>query len=227
MDLRNNKVHILLISGILALVATAFFLVLTVTPLLIVAYIFALLGIALFCFGKLYMIASPKSYPWFAAFPLTILRYLVMQTILSAVFIIPENLTGWSFSTQWFLLMHIILLAFFGVLLISMKVGKNVIEDRDQHVKSKVFVLRMIQTDVAALVRQFPEYEKPLNQVAEVLRYSDPMNHANLWVYDEKIRQSVAAMSKLVGEEKAQIPELCQTLLHQIADRNGMVKTMK
>ena len=111
--------------------------------------------------------------------------------------------------------------------LIFIKGGREIIESGEARVKSKVLVMRMMQADMEAVVRKHPEHEKPLKQVSEALKYSDPMSHASLWVYDEQIRQSISEISNLTGDDKAKIPAICETLLRQIADRNSMVRAMK
>ena len=219
----NNKTSLILISVIMAAVVTALFLVVNVTALFIVAYLFALFAIALFCFGKLYMLANPKSYPWFAAFPLTIFRYLIVQFVLSAVFVAIQNLTGWSINMRWFLLLHIVLFAFFAVLLITMKSGKEIIERRDDEIREKVTALRSMQADVESLARKLPKHEQDLKQVAEALRYSDPMSHPSLAVYEEKIQRGIMA----IGTGGEDIAEQCAELLRLVADRNGKCKMLK
>jgi len=223
----NNRFSVVLISGIMAVVATALFFVVPVTLTFIIAYLFMLVAIAMFCFGNLYMLYNAKSYPWFAAFPLTIWRYLLAQLALSAIFVIRESILPGRFPIGLFLFLHIAALAFYVVLLTLLKGGKEIIEDRGAHAEAKVLTLRMMQTDVESIIRQCPEHEKPMKQVADALRYSDPMNHADLWVYNERIRENISAMSKLGGDDKIKIPKICETLLRQIADRNDMIKTMK
>ena len=218
----KNKSTIILISAIMAAVASALFLIVPVTPLFILAYVFLLLGIVLFGFGSLFMASKPKSYPWFAAFPLTILRYLIIQIVLSAAVLLVENLAGWTMPTQWFLFMHIILLAVFAVMLLAMRSGREIIESRDAEVKGKVAVLRFMQADVESLIRKMPEHEKDLKQVADALRYSDPMSHPSLTVYDEQMQRGILAIG---GGEN--IAEKCAELLRLIADRNSRVKLMK
>ena len=222
---KGNKTSIILIAAIMAALATALFLIAKVTALFVTAYIFALVGIAMFCAGSLYMIASPKSYPWFAAFPMRILQYLISQLVLSAAFVLAENLFDWSLSAQWFILLHIILLAVCLITLIMLNAGKEIIDKRGEEVKQKVAAHRFVQADMDSLIRKFPMYEKDLRQVADALRYSDPMSHPSLVVYEEQIQRSIMAMDN--SEESESIPERCAELLRQIADRNTRVKMMK
>ena len=61
--------------------------------------------------------------------------------------------------------------------------------------------------------------------MADALRYSDPMSHSSLAVYEEQIKREIMAMDD--PEESARIPERCADLLRRIADRNTRVKMMK
>lgn len=219
----NNKQSILLIAAIMVAVATAFFLVVDITVLFITAYLFALLGIALLSFSKIYLINNLKNYPWIAAFPMTAFRYLVIQLGLSAGFVITENLVNWSLPIQWFLLFHIILLALFTIILLAMSRGKEIINQRDATVKEKVTTLRFMQVDAESLLRQSPEHEQDIKQVLDALRYSDPMSHSSLTVYDEQIQRGLMDLKN----DGVDVPKQCAELLRLIADRNSRVKAMK
>ena len=213
---------IVVIGLILAIVASALFLVVKITTLFICAYIIALFGIALLCMGTVYLFKNPGTYPWFAAFPMVIKIYLTLQLTLSAIFIISENIYNRSFSVNWFILLHIALLAFFAILLVVLKVGKDVIVKREAVVKEKVTALRFMQLDVESLMRKFPAYEKDLRQVRDELRYSDPMSHPSLAYYEEQIQREIAALND--GKD---IAGRASELLRLIADRNSRVKVMK
>ena len=145
----NSKVSVLLISAILAMVATTvFILLLDATILALVAYVFALLGIAAFCVGKLFLLDNSRGYPWTAAFPLLIWRYLTLQVIVSAIFLIPQNVFGVTCPLGLFIAAQVILAAVFAIYLISLKAGKDYISQRGAEVKQKVSVLRLMQSDV-------------------------------------------------------------------------------
>jgi hypothetical protein len=225
MNTKRNKNSVILIAAIMAVVITALFVVVGITALSVAAYIFALVGIAMFCAGNIYMLASPKSYPWFAAFPIRIWQYLIAEWVLSAIFVLSENLLARSLPVKWFVLFHIILLAVCLITLVMLNAGKEIIDKRGEEVKQKVAALRLVQTDAEVLIHKFPEYAKDLRQVADALRYSDPMSHSSLAVYEEQIRRGIAAMDN--EEERERLPERCAELLRQIADRNTRVKMMK
>jgi hypothetical protein len=53
------------------------------------------------------------------------------------------------------------------------------------------------------------------------------MSHSSLGYYDEQIQRSISSMTGLGGNDPAKIPEICEVLLKQIADRNSRVRMMK
>jgi hypothetical protein len=223
-----SKTNILLICGIVAAVASAFFLVLKITPLFIVAYTFAIIGIAALAFGMTYLMSSGKSYPWFAAFPMAIWSYLTTQVLFSVVFIVAENMFGWSFSAKWFALIHIIMLAVTAIILITLNAGKGYIEARGADVKEKVTSLKMLVADLEAATENMPSMKDEIKGAVDALRYSDPMSNPALEKYDNAIGDSVALIEQAVAKGDAQnIPTLCATLQRQIKDRNNRLKLMK
>jgi len=228
MNTQTNRSTIFIIGLIMAMLATAtLFLIPMITLTYLIAYAFTLLAIVMFCMGNLYLLSNKKSFPWFVAFPATIWRYLIAQLVLSVVFILREFLTGSHFPIGVFVFLHLVVLSFFVVFLLLMHGGKEVIEKRDAEVKQKVSTLRLLQADVEAIARQFPQHEEPLQQVVEAIKYSDPMSHPSVGIYEEDIQRSVMSMSRLEGNDTANIPQICETLLKQIADRNSRVKLMK
>ncbi|MCL1994743.1 MAG: hypothetical protein FWG63_00890 [Defluviitaleaceae bacterium] len=227
MDTFNNKTAVFLVSGIMAFVATAFVLIVPITTTFVTAYVFALVAIAMFCAGNLYMLSSTKSYPWFVAFPKTIWQYLIVQLALSAIFVIREIFFEGLFPVGVFAFLHILLLAVFAVKLILIKSAKEIIEAKDTEIEQKVFKMRLMQANVESILRNNPEHEKPLRKVIEALKYSDPMSHASVSADEEEIHRNIHSMMEPNDGEPINIPAMCEKLLVQIADRNSSVKLLK
>jgi hypothetical protein len=222
-----NKPRVLAISVILAVLVTASFLVVTISPLFIAAWIFAMVGIALFTYGNLTLLQNAKSYAWFAAFPITAWRYMLTDITVSAIFVLAENLLDRSFHIGLFIVIQIVIFAFFAVMLVLLKSGKEMIEARDAEINEKTSLLRFLQADIESLINQYPQYKKPLQELHDAIRYSDPMSHSSLAVYEEQIQRGVMEIRDLNPQDATKIPELCAVLLRQIADRNSRVKIMK
>ena len=222
METKGINKFFLVIAVIAAAVLTSLFLVLESTHLFIAAYIFGLFGIAFVCAANFHMFSNLKSYPWYAAFPMISLWYLFTQLLLSAVFVVREQSLGMSLDLQWFIMFHIVVFAVFAVILLLLNRGKTVIESKGAEVRAKVASLRMMQADAESLIAKFPTHEKDLRKVADALRYSDPMGHASLAVYEEQIQREILSM-----DSGAEIEQKCTELLRLIADRNSRVKMLK
>jgi len=227
MRLFNTKKSVLQISLIMAAIATSTFFVVQITVTFSVAYIFTMLAIAIFCWGSLHLLNSPKSYPWFTAFPMRIWQHLTTQFVLSVVFVLRENLFEGAFPAGLFLFLHIAILGYFAISLIIMKPAAEIIETRGAEVKEKVSLMRLMQADIESILQQYPEHEKSLCRVLDALKYSDPMSHSSMSIYEEQIQRNIFSMNELSGNDSANIPNICDTLLKQIADRNTRVKLMK
>ena len=223
----KNQKSVFLIAGIMAVVTTTFLIVVPVTITVLIAYAFTMLAIGLFTWGNLQLLDNAKSYPWFAAFPMRIWQYLTMQLMLSAVFVLREYFWESAFALGLFFFLHVAVLGYFAVSLVLMKAAPDIIEPRGAEVKQKVSALRLMQADVESIMRQHPEHEKPLRQVLDALKYSDPMSHSSIAIYEEQIQRSIFSMNGMNGNDPAKIPEICETLLKLIADRNSRVRLMK
>jgi len=84
-----------------------------------------------------------------------------------------------------------------------------------------------MRLDVESILADHPEHAKPLKQVIEALKYSDPMSSPALALYEEEIHRSIFAMHGLEDNDSANIPKICATLLTQIKERNNRAKVMK
>ena len=227
MNIFDNKNIVYLVSGIMIFVVTSLIFVLPLSFTVFIAYFFMMLAIVMFGAGSLYMLSNPKSYPWFAAFPIAIWQYLIAQIILSAVFVLRAVFFIDIFPIGLFFFLHVLLLGFFAIKLLLIKGGKEMIETKDAEIKQKVSALRFMQADVESILRNHPEHEKPLRRVIEALRYSDPIGHPSVDFYEEQIHRGITSMMGLIGNEPAKIPEICENLVNQIADRNSRIKLTK
>jgi len=217
-----------LIAIIMAVVATSLFLVVKITPLYITAYIINLIAVLALCLGTVYMANNMKSYPWFASFPLTIWRYLLTQLTVSAIFVISENLFGYSVNLGIFVVIHIAIIGYFAILLILQKGGKDIIEAVDEKVKAKTVDWRMLQLDMESVKASMPSKAQELQAVIDALRYSLPMSSEAILPYEEKIKDSIVMLEQAANiNDEARVSELCVTLLRQIKDRNNRAKITK
>jgi hypothetical protein len=126
----KSKKYAAIIAVVLVAVLSLLFLIVDITALFVTAYIFALLGIAGFLFGTVWQINGIKSYPWATAIPLTMVRYLITEVIVSAVFVLFEQIGAFSLPIVWFILIQVVILAVFAVRTLTLKAGQEIIENR-------------------------------------------------------------------------------------------------
>jgi len=224
----NHKTNITIGAMLGAVVVSLFFLLVTVTALFVVAWLFALIGIAALWFGAVYMVEHAKSYPWFAAFPATLGRYLIVELIFSALFVILEQTGAYILPIAWFVVLHLVLLAGFAAFALLLKGGKETIELRDQEAKTKVFEWKSLVADVQSIRENAPQFAGQIGPVVDALRYSDPMSNPALTAYDDAVKNSVILLEQAAAHgDAAVVGELCVTLQWQIKDRNNRVKLLK
>jgi signal transduction histidine kinase len=226
---KGNKRYATLIALILAAVASLFFLVVReITPLFLLAYAFALFGIGGFWFGSVYLFGNMEDYPWLAAFPGALLRYLIVEALFSFVFVVLEQLAIFRLPPVWFFVAHALIAACFAVHLVLLKGGKEVIERRDAEVREKTRTLAFLLADVLVILERTPEMVKDIQPVADALRFSDAMSHPSLESYENDIKDSVVQLEQAASEKDTEkVSALCVTLLRQVKDRNNRVKLMK
>ena len=66
-----------------------------------------------------------------------------------------------------------------------------------------------------------------MHRVINALKYSDPISNPAVGFYEEQIQRNISAKAGLDGNEPDEIPEVCEKLLIQIADRSSRVKLIK
>ncbi|MDR1622912.1 MAG: hypothetical protein LBS00_11110 [Synergistaceae bacterium] len=225
----NHKIRITLIALIMTAVVSLLFLVIRETTTLFwIAYGFALLGIAAFWWSGMSLAGNVESYPWGMAVPATVCRYLCIEVIFSAVFVLLEQASLFRFPATWFFLIHAVILAFFGIRLVLLRGGGEIIERRGQEVRENVGSLSFLRADVSAILEKTPGMAREIQPVADALRYSDPMSRPSLAPYENAIKDSVIQLEQAASQnDEEKISSLCVTLLRQIKDRNNRLKLVK
>lgn len=134
----KDKRNVIIIAAILAVVASLMFLLVTVTANFIIAYVFALVGIAGLLISTFIMLSKRENFAWVAALPRQALIYLVIQVIFSIVIVVLEQLAIYALPVAWFIVIHAVILAIFAIRLIMLRGSIAHIEKRDEQVKQKV-----------------------------------------------------------------------------------------
>lgn len=227
LNTKINKATAIIVSILLLLLFTLAFFVLKRTPITIVAYVVGVLAAILFFAGNNYFIKTKTGYPWVAAIPMTLWRYIITSTLLSGVFVIGEKLIP-TFNIPALVLIigHIIVFAFFFTMLVLMNTGKEYIESVEQKVAIKRQFIKDISNELGSIKENAPvEVKKDIQAVIDAVRYSDPMSGEAVATIENDIEDNVTRLSLKTDPE--QIKELCITLIRQIKDRNNRVRSIK
>lgn len=194
--MKKNSTKGYVILGILfALVSIIAFVVPTVkTTTYWIAYVFtaaafaAQIGIWKTALGKEKTLKSK-----FLGFPIVHIGivYAVIQVIAFALFMFVPTLPAWSA-----IVVCSIIAGVSAVCMISADAGRNEIERVEAKVQKKVFYIRELQADIEVLTDNESDatVKTALAQLAEKIRFSDPMSSEQLADLENKISSKVAEL---------------------------------
>lgn len=145
--------------------------------------------------------------------------YAIIQTVAFVVFLFASTLPVWSA-----IVVCSVIAGVSAVCMISADAGCNEIERVDAKVQKKVFYIRELQADVEliAAAETDADTKAALTQLAEKIRFSDPMSNEQLADLENKISAKVLELKTAVNKVEI-ITEL--TLL--LDERNNECKILK
>lgn len=194
--MKKNSTKGYVILGILfALVSIIAFAVPTAkTATFWIAYVFtaaafaAQIGIWKTAFGKEETLKSK-----FLGFPVVHIGivYAVIQVIALAVFMFVPTLPAWSA-----IVVCSVIAGISAVCMISAAAGRNEIERVEEKVQKKAFYIRELQADIELLADNESDatVKAALTQLAEKIRFSDPMSNEQLADLEDKISTKLAEL---------------------------------
>jgi len=156
-------------------------------------------------------------------------RYLVIQLIVGLVFMVLDFI---PIQYRYGIAVNTVLLGACLIGLITVDVAKREIERIDEKIKenAKVFFIKSLQADVEGLVVKASDdtVKKGLKDLAETIRYSDPMSNPQLAVMENKIEGKISDLSSAVeiGDDNTS-KDLCNELKQLFAERNRKCKLLK
>jgi len=176
----------------------------------------AQIGIWKTAFGKAEALKSK-----FLGFPVVHIGivYAVLQVIAFAIFVFVPTLPAWSA-----VVVCSIIVGVSAVCMISAEAGRNEIKRFEAKVQKKVFCIRELRADVELLAdnESDADVKTALTQLAEIIRFCDPMSNEQLADLENKISAKVAelktASSKL---------EIITELYLLLEERNKKCKSFK
>lgn len=145
--------------------------------------------------------------------------YAVLQVIAFAVFMFVPTLPAWSA-----IVVCSIIAGISAVCMISADAGRNEIERVEAKVQKKIFYIRELQVDVEliAAAETDTDTKAALTQLAEKIRFSDPMSNEQLTDLENKISTKVAKLK--TASNKLEIITELNSLLDE---RNKKCKILK
>ena len=145
--------------------------------------------------------------------------YTVILVIAFAVFMFVPTLPTWSA-----IVVCSVIAGISAVCMISADAGRNEIERVEAEVQKKVFYIRELQTVVELLtdVETDADTKAALDQLAEKIRFSDPMSHEQLVDLENKISAKVLELK--TAPNKVEIITELNSLLDE---RNKKCKIAK
>lgn len=157
----------------------------------------------------------------FLGFPLVHIGivYAVIQVIAFAVFMFVPTLPVWSA-----IVVCSVIAGISAVCMISADAGRDEIERVEAKVQKKVFYIRELQADIELLAdnETNADVKTALTQLAEKIRFSDPMSNEKLADLEDKISTKIEEL-KTTSSQLEIITELNSLL----DDRNKKYKILK
>lgn len=145
--------------------------------------------------------------------------YLVVQIVAFAVFTAVPVLPIWSAIVAC-----VAILGFSVIFMIAGEAGRGEIERVETKVQKKIFFIKELQADVELLIdrEMDTEIRTALQQLAEKIRFSDPMS-------DDTLSKIESMIADRVAELKTESDKM--TIIHELdlllAERNKKCKILK
>ena len=145
--------------------------------------------------------------------------YAIIQTVAFAVFLLVPTLPVWSA-----IVVCSVIAGISAVCMISADAGRDEIERVEAKVQKKVFYIRELQVDIELLAdnETNADVKTALTQLAEKIRFSDPMSSEQLADLENKISAKVLELK--TAPNKVEIITELNSLLDE---RNKKCKILK
>lgn len=157
----------------------------------------------------------------FLGFPVVHLGvvYLIVQIVAFAVFMFVPTAPAWIV-----VIVCVLIAGISAICMIAVDTGRSEIERVEAKVQTKVFYIKSLQADVELLANQEldSDTKAALTQLAEKIRFSDPMSHEQLAELESKIAAKVSDLK--VATNKA---EIITEILALLENRNTKCKILK
>ena len=153
-------------------------------------------------------------------------RYFLIQLVIGLLEMILQQYIPYKYGIA----VNTVLLGACLIGLIGVNITKEEIEHIDAKIKEKVFYIKSLQVDAEGFADKATDEsaKKSLKELAEAIRYSDPMSSPQLSVIENKIETKVSILAEIVGKADGDaIKAVCNELQQLLAERNRKCKLLK
>ncbi|MBE5994998.1 MAG: hypothetical protein E7247_21735 [Paenibacillaceae bacterium] len=151
--------------------------------------------------------------------------YLIAQLIIGLL-----EMALPSIPFQYGIILNAILLGGCLIGLIAADIAIDEVERIDENVKKKVSYIKSLQTDIESLIGKNKDEaaKKALKDLAEAIRYSDPMSSSQLSAIENEIKVKAAGLTDAAASaDSSAIVSICGEMQQLVAERNRTCKTLK
>lgn len=152
--------------------------------------------------------------------------YLIIEFLTSTIFIIFEDKILWL----WAFVVQFVVFVFHVVIVISCFMAKDIVEDISFKIKDKTGFIKLLRIDAQMLVENCnnPEAKRSCQELADAIRYSDPMSNENLFEMEKEIALILSNCSNAIKiEDYDMVKKYCDTALLILLERNEKCKALK
>lgn len=192
------------------------------------AYIFTIVSFLL-QIGVFWFLYSRKALPSaiHLGIPLTVIGiiYLIIQIVAGASFMCTSGI-----SLKISNVTQAVILGVYLIISVAALLGKTTIEDRREIVNGKVMFLQLLQDEVVTMQTDTIDSSVAarLSELAELIRFSDPMSHPSLALLEQKIGNALAELSnKIKDNDIDSANKLCNEVERLLGERNRKCKILK
>ena len=229
--MKKNTIRWWVLLGVVLVVynVLAFALPFPKTAVFAVSYLFSMIAIL----AQIYVIRTAfyrgegvKSK--FYGFPIAKVGviYLAIQLIGGLVFMA----LGLAVPVWLPLVLYVVLLGIAVAGFVAVDAARDEVVRQEVKLEKNVSRMREFQAKGQALVtlNKVPEAARPLEKLAENLRFSDPVSNEALAEIEDRLAECLAQLqSEVAAQKKEQILSLCQQAEQVLAERNQLCKLSK
>ena len=224
----KNKIYLAIAYGIFFALynVLVFSFVEVKTIVFLYSYIFTIIAFLLQVGTFIWLYHKKSGRESFLGLPLTIIGfiYLLLQIVASAIFmIIPEMSLKISNIIQSFIL-GIYLIVSLVILIV-----KNGIHGLKKQTHEERLFVKITEDELLSLCEKTKDdaVKKQINNLCEMIRYSDPVSHPSIILIEQKISQKISSLFADIECNSKDVFEKIEEIILLISERNRKCKLLK